>query len=155
MPGELGFDTGPFVNMAVFCERALQEIDGSLSVIRVIDQLNVQTMGPDAPDELPPGGTMEATLVLVLKPGEARGPQSLQVVLELPDTTRQEGPALSVSFTGGPNNGATLVMPMAIQMNSAGLYWADILVNGRLVTRVPLQVNYGFLRAPGTPPPVG
>src|SRR5258708_39042708 len=43
--GELGFDTGPYVNIATFCEKALQEVDGSLSLIRVMDQINVQAAG--------------------------------------------------------------------------------------------------------------
>lgn len=154
MPGELGFDTGPFVNMAVFCDRAMQETDGVVSIIRVVDQVNVQASGPDAPEELPPGGEIQVTLVLMLKAGEAKGMQTVQIVLEHPDTTRHEAPVLSVSFTQGQHSGANLIMPMTIQTTSAGLYWADVLVNGRLVTRVPLLVNYGFMRTPG-PHPAG
>lgn len=30
-------DTGPFLQMAVFCERLLEEKDGVLSAIRIID----------------------------------------------------------------------------------------------------------------------
>lgn len=153
MAGELGFDTGPFVNVAVFCERALQEADGVLSIIRVIDQITIQAAGPEVPNTLPPGHTVEPTLVVVLKPGQARGTQSVQVILEHPDTTRLEAPELSVAFSGGPNNGANLILPMAIKLTSAGLYWTDILVNRRLITRVPLQINYGFLRGPGMSPP--
>jgi hypothetical protein len=150
MPGELGFATGPYVNMAVFCERAMQETDGVLSIIRVIDQVNVQASGPDAPDALPPGGEITTTLVVMLKGGQARGTQSVQVVLEHPDTSRHEAPMMSVSFTQGEHSGANLVLPMKIQLTSAGLYWTDVLINERLATRVPLMVNYGFMRAPGT-----
>ena len=88
----------------------------------------------------------------MLKPGEAHGRQSVQITLVHPDASRHEGPVQSVQFTGGPNNGVTMVMPMAIQLSVAGLYWADVMVNDRLVTRIPLQVNYGFTRAPSTGP---
>lgn len=153
MPGELGFDTGPYVNIAVFCDRAITEADGALSLIRIIDQVNVQLQGPGAPDDLPPGGVLQATLVVGLKPGRARGRQSVQIVMEHPDTMRYPGPVQSIQFTGGPNNGVNVVLNMNIQLSSAGLYWADVMVNDRLVTRVPLQVTYGFTRgpAPGAP----
>src|SRR2546426_1104410 len=51
MAGELGFETGPYVNIASFCERALQETDGVLSLMRVTHQITVQTSGPEAPPE--------------------------------------------------------------------------------------------------------
>jgi hypothetical protein len=35
---------------------------------------------------------------------------------------------------------------MSLQINTAGLYWTDVICNGRLMTRVPLQVVYGFKR---------
>jgi hypothetical protein len=120
MAGELGFDTGPYVNMAAFCDRAIQETDGVLSIIRVIDQINVQLTGPDAPQELPPGGTIGTTLVVMLKAGQARGTHSVQIVFEHPDTTRHEAPMLSVSFTGGDQSGTNLVLPLQIQLSSAG-----------------------------------
>ena len=150
MPGELGFDTGPFVNVACFCERAIQENDGVLSLMRVIDQINVQTQGPNPPEELPPGAMIQTTLVVALKPGQARGRQSVQVILEHPDTSRHDGPVQTIQFTGGPNNGANMIIKMGIQLSTAGLYWADVLVNKRLVTRVGLEVTYGFTRTPST-----
>lgn len=152
MAGELGFDTGPFVNVAAFCERVLQEKDGVLSAVRIIDQINVQAEGPEAPDALPPGQVIQVTLLLVLKAGEARGNQTVQVILEQPDGSRREGPELSVNFAPGPAGGANLIVPMAIEVESAGLYWADVEVNTRLIARTPLQVNYGFTRGPGTRP---
>jgi hypothetical protein len=153
MAGELGFDTGPYVNVAAFCEKVLQEHDGVLSMVRIIDTLNVQFQGPEAPDELPPSTVVGATLVIMLKAGEARGGQVVQVVLERPDGVRSPGPETSANFSIGPNGGANLVLPMQIEATSAGLYWADVLVNTRLVARVPLQITYGFTRGPAVGPP--
>jgi hypothetical protein len=144
--GELGFDTGPYVNAAVFCEKAITEQDGVLSLIRVVDQINVQAQGPEAPDELPPGGLIQPTLVLVFKPGEARGSQRVRVDIEHPDTIIRKGPEQSFSFTGGPNNGVNIVALTQIALSTTGLYWANVYVNDRLVTRVPLQVSYSFTR---------
>lgn len=150
MAGELGFDTGPFVNVAVFCEKALTERDGVLSLIRVVDQLNVQAQGINAPDDMPPGAVIQPTLVLVLKPGEAKGRQKIRIDIEHPDTTVRRGAEQAVNFSGGPTNGLNVVVQTRIVLSTAGLYWANVNVNDRLVTRVPLLVNYSFTR-PNTP----
>jgi hypothetical protein len=152
MPGELGFDTGPFVNVAAFCERVLQEQDNVISLIRLIDQINVEAHGPGAPDELPPTN-IPATLVVMLKAGQARGSQRAKITLEAPDGSRRDGPEIAVNFPGGAGSGANLLLPLTIGVESAGLYWADVHINNRLAARVPLQINYGFTRAPGSASP--
>ena len=150
MPGELGFDTGPFVTVAVFCERAITENDGVLSLMRIIDTVNVEAQGPFAPDELPPGSILNTTFVLMIKAGQALGRQVVQITLEHPDTRVHPGPEKAVNLSGGPAGGANLVMNMGIQLSDAGLYWANVMINGRLMARVPLMVNYGFTRGPNT-----
>jgi len=77
MAGELGFDTGPFVNIAAFCE--------------------------------PAGSTIQSTLLVMLKAGDARGPQTIQVVIEDPAGERREGPEQSVIFSPGPAGGVNLI----------------------------------------------
>ena len=46
--------TGPFIAAAVICENVLNEQDGVLSVIRIIDRLIQQAVGPEPPDDMPP-----------------------------------------------------------------------------------------------------
>ena len=145
MAGELGFDTGPFVNVAAFCERVLNEQDGVLSAIRLINEINVQAQGEGAPDAMPPV-VVTTTLLVALKAGKARGSQTVQVIVEQPDGAKRPGPEVAINFGPGEVGGANLIMPMAISVETAGVYWTDILVNKRLVSRVPLQVNYGFMR---------
>ncbi len=41
MPKEAELHNGPYLVMAVFCDKVLQENNGVLSVIRVVDRLNV------------------------------------------------------------------------------------------------------------------
>lgn len=45
-------------------------------------------------------------------------------------------------FTQGPNSGADLILKIDLTLSTTGIYWADVLVNGRLVTRAPLEVRY-------------
>jgi hypothetical protein len=145
MAGELGFSTGPYVSVATFCELVLEGKDDVVSLIRLIDVLNVQAEGPEAPNELPTG-VIQPKLVVVLRAGQALGSQTVGIVVEKPDGSRSKPTEVSVNFPGGPGSGARLVVDMQIEIESAGLYWADILVNDRLTTRVPLEVRYGFRR---------
>jgi hypothetical protein len=70
----------------------------------------------------------------------------VEIALEHPDGTRKQSPQRSVNFTPGEHGGVNIVSPIALEVTSAGLYWADIRINGRLVTRVPLDVQYQFTR---------
>ena len=147
MPGELGFDTGPFVAAATFCERVLDEKDGSLSIIRMVNQLEIHAEGPEVPDDLPEG-VITPTLFVAMRAGEARGSHTFQVTIESPDGSHKDSPESSVTFPGGPEGTVNLIIPMKIPVVSAGLYWVDIKLNKRLMTRVPLRVVYGFTRGP-------
>lgn len=142
MAGELGFDTGPFVSLAVFAENVIQDKDGVLTLVRILDQITVSAQGDDAPDEMPPGGVIPLNIVVGLKPGQAKGAQKVQVVFEHPDGTRKPGPEVPIHFSGAPNAGQNLHLQAGLALSDAGLYIADVLVNGRLVTRMPLDVRY-------------
>lgn len=142
MAGELGFDTGPYIAAALFCESTIEDKNGVITIVRVVDQVTVACVGEGAPDDLPPGAGVQTTFVLMLKPGQAKGRQTVNVVIVHPDGTREKGPDVPVHFTQGPNNGANLVLNIGIRLSTAGLYWADVLVNDRLVTRAPLEVRY-------------
>jgi len=149
MPESVGYETGPYVAVATLCERALQEADGTLSLIRIIDSVTIQAVGNEAPDTLPPGAQVSCTLVVSLRAGEARGSQPVSILIEKPDGRRDSGPQLSVPFVTGPSAGANLIFPIQMAVDTAGLYWFELRVGDRLMSKVPLQVNYQFMRGPG------
>ncbi|MGB7434394.1 MAG: hypothetical protein WBR26_18775 [Candidatus Acidiferrum sp.] len=80
MSDDLG---GPYIALAVFCEKALQEKDGVLSIIRVIDRLIVNTSGPAAPEQMP-AAQLSFPLVIVLKSGFVNGKYNLKIVPNSP-----------------------------------------------------------------------
>ena len=50
----MGFDTGPYVSVAAVCDQVIRGDDGALSLIRLIDSLDVRAIGPAVPNEIPP-----------------------------------------------------------------------------------------------------
>lgn len=143
----MGFDTGPYVVLATFCDQVIEDKTGVLSVIRIVDQLTLSVKsGEGVPDELPPGAGFNSTFAVGLKAGEARGRQTVQIIVEHPDGSRHPGPELQVHFSQGPTSGANVVLKLGLILSTTGLYWTNVLVNGRLVTRVPLDVRYEVIQ---------
>jgi hypothetical protein len=131
---------GPYLQAAFLCERLLQETDGVYTAIRIVDQITARaTDEPSQPSSLLV--PINLTLFLAFKTGGAHGTFDLTVVLEQPS-----GPSLAQRFTqpilfeGGENRGHTIIMPIAMSAVEEGLYWFDVYLGDRLVTRVPLQV---------------
>ena len=145
MAGELGYDTGPFVSLAVFCENVINDADGVLTLVRLVDTVTVSAQGEDAPSDIPPGTVLNLNVVVGIKAGNAKGRQQVQVTFEHPDGTRKPGPQVPVHFSGAPNAGQNIHLQVALALTDAGLYIADVTVNDRVVTRMPLDVRYQVL----------
>lgn len=134
---------GPFLTAAFFCERVLQEQDGVLSAIRMVDRVFFLT------DE--DGQLVEPlhrlTLLITFKSGKAQGSLSVRVEQEKPSTERGTPAELSVFFEGG-ERGVNLVIPTEFRPEYAGLHWFDVFVEERRATRIPLRAV--FQRMPRT-----
>jgi len=137
MSGETG---GPYVQVAVLCEKVLQEKDGAVSIIRIVDRFTVMVAGPAAPDEMPPG-TIHTNLVVTLKSGFLKGRQNLRIV-----PTTPSGKRLSELSTGvlleGDDRGVNAIFDLRLPVNEEGLYWFDVQLDEQLLTRIPLRLVY-------------
>jgi hypothetical protein len=130
-------ETGPFVAMAVFCQRLDRQPDGTVDVIGVVDGVSVT--GPDGGDD---GPAMVRLMGLVsVRAGSMRGRHVLSLKGHFPGGA--EGAALvrHVEFTDlAP--GATLGFPLELEARDAGLYWFDVFCDDRPLTRIPLIVEH-------------
>jgi hypothetical protein len=66
------FERGPYLIAAVLCERTLQEADGTLSIMRIVDKVTGQSQRPGEtiPAAMPPLA-VSLELAVVMKSGEA------------------------------------------------------------------------------------
>ena len=134
---------GPYVNAALFCERVLTEQDGVLSFVRVVDRFMVQASATEgqAPAELPEGGQLQLTLVVILKADDARGRYPITIRPQLPSGADLPAQTIDMMFEG-EDRGVNLIANMQIPAVE-GLYWFDVVLNeNTLLTRVPLRVIY-------------
>jgi len=136
---------GPYVQLATFCEKVLQEQDGVISIIRAIDRIILTTSDPQAPSELPPGN-IATTLVVALRSDDARGRHPVEIRVQEPSGAYGPSQTLDVVFEG-EDRGANLVLNAAVSAVE-GLYWFEVRINDAVLTRVPLRIIYQRIRGP-------
>jgi hypothetical protein len=146
------FDTGPYVQTACFCDQVLTEADGTVSLIRVIDRINIRSEGSDPPKGLPPG-RLTTKAVITLKSGMARGSFPLLLSLEEPSGQSRTVAELAVELRG-EEHGAAVVADLNVEVTSPGLFWLDVRFGEQqaLLTRMPLRVTYGWVKQTGSGP---
>jgi hypothetical protein len=144
------FEQGPYLNVATFCEQVIEDKSGVLSLIRIVDRMNVSAYGPGSPNEMPPAN-LNWFLVLSLKSGEARGSHTLKIIPELPSGLSKEPVTLSVHFEGG-TRGQNVVSRINLKLEMPGIYWFKLYLENQFLTKVPVEVIYS--RTSVAPPQV-
>jgi hypothetical protein len=137
--------TGPYIGVATFCESVLREENNVVSVLRVVDQLNVGASGPEVPDEMPAVAT-NLWIMLILRRGSARGRHRIKIRPEAPGgEQRNIAIESSVTFGGDEESGANISIDFrAFLVDREGLWWFDVLFGDAEtpIARIPLRVNY-------------
>ena len=136
MPDQVG---GPYLSVAVLCERVLQEQDGVPSIIRIVDRLIVSP-GANAPEKMPPI-TVTTTAFLSFKAGTAQGQLTAKLTIESPSGNESVLGTFPLLFEGN-DRGVNLVFNLNLQIQEQGLYWIGVYLEEELKTRVPLRILY-------------
>ena len=136
--------SGPHLQAALIAERVLQEQDGVITPIRVIDRVMMSIL-PDA--ELP-AAAEKLVLLVTLKSGGARGSYTLTVRLENPSGTEIPFIPPATVFLEGEERGVALIVPFAFSPEEQGLYWFDVYFENERLTRVPLRAMFQRLQPP-------
>jgi hypothetical protein len=134
------FERGPYVQVAGFCEYALRESDGVLSMIRLVDRITHTERGPNPPDEMPEVH-YPLNLVIILKSGTARGRHDITIIPEQPSGETLAPATTSINLEG-EGKGVNIVTRIDIPYKLEGLYWFKVLFDSKIITRVPLEIQY-------------
>lgn len=143
------FERGPYLVTAAFCEQVIEDKSGVLSLIRIVDRMNITVQGPTAPNEMPPA-TLNWFLVLTMKSGEARGSHPIKIEPELPSGMRLKPVELSAHFEGG-SRGVNLISRLNMRLEMPGIYWFRIYVDEQFLTQIPVEVIYSRIMTPEPP----
>src|ERR1039458_906350 len=141
--------SGPHVSAAFLCDRVLQEANGVLSFIRVIDRFTRPKPGPQLPPQ-----PIQVMMVISLKSGGvSTGNYKLKIRVFKPNA---QSPVVEMEndafFEGGQERGVTIMTPFLILPDEEGLFWIDVLFENNRITRMPFRVI--FATAPSVQGPV-
>jgi uncharacterized protein DUF6941 len=132
----------PLLSIAALAENVLEEKDGVLSMIRLVDRYEITVQDPEAPEKMPAIPLSLAGLIAFKGPA-VKGTYKLKVHLYGSQGQRIEGvePTFELSF-GGERNITNAIMRFNIGFQNEGRYWFHVLLNDELVTRMPLDIIY-------------
>jgi hypothetical protein len=134
---------GPYLAAACLCERVLEEKDGVLSAIRMVDRIMVQGVVPPGVEAPPmPAIPIQLTALISFKNGAARGSARLTLQPRSPSDFKLPGPSFPILFEGDEDRGVNIRFLVQFQAQEEGLYWFDVLLDEELLTRMPLRVVY-------------
>ncbi len=129
-----------YLAAALLCDNVLIEKDDTISVIRIIDRWALIVVNPDAAATLPPG-TIPLTGLVSLR-SQTHGASGVVRIDQVdPDGRRSSWPDLPFVLEG-EQPGANLILKMALDARGEGLYWFDVVVNERVLSRMPIRVVY-------------
>lgn len=131
---------GPFIQIACFCEMTIEDKQGVLSLIRIIDTVNHQIMGRSPPQNMQPFD-YPLKLVLTLKSGKAKGRYEVSIVPELPSRIKDSAANISAHL-GGEERGTNMIIDFRYRFTQEGLYWIHIYLEDDHLTSIPFSVKY-------------
>ncbi|HZV52104.1 MAG TPA: hypothetical protein VFD49_20360 [Candidatus Dormibacteraeota bacterium] len=144
--------TGPYLSSAFLCERVLEEKDGVLSAIRIVDRILVQGQAPPGAEAPPmPSVGIRLIALIALKNGPARGSRRLELIPKAPSGLKLPSVSVPVLLEGDDDRGVNLRLQMNLQAREEGIYWFDVRLDGELLTRMPLRIVYQIVTTTAPP----
>lgn len=132
--------SGPYLVAALLCERVLQEKDETISVIRMVDRIVVTVNALGSPETIPPT-PVNLNALISLKSGSARGRGTVKWRVETPSGLKLPDQLLPVLFEGD-DRGLNLIVALNLVVDQEGVYWFHVLLEEKLLTRIPLRILY-------------
>lgn len=131
---------GPYLAVAVLCERVLVEKDDTTSVIRIFDGTTRTSIVVDSTQPMEPFDH-EFIVYIRLKAG---GATQARVRLQLQNPAGELGHATeeTVRFETRPEYAMNVIIAAKIRILTPGLYTFLVSVDDREVTRIPWLVRY-------------
>jgi hypothetical protein len=135
---------GPYLAAAMFCDSVVEGTDQALSAIRIIDQVNV-AIPADAPPDVPSENKRLPVTVLALitfRRGDAKPKHHLRLVMHSPSGEKgKTAVEQRIELSKTPSGGGNVRINLTILVKKGGLFWLDVILNGKMITRMPLMVN--------------
>ena len=127
---------GPYVALAVLCQRVDMQPDGTADLIGIVDGLAVD----DPVDPNTPPLVLNLRAVLALRGGSVRGQRRLTLRGWFPSGAEGLSADKLVTFSD-TRPAVTLNMPLELELPELGTYVFDVLCDDDLLTAITLDVR--------------
>lgn len=127
---------GPYVALAVLCQRIDLQPDGSADLIGIVDGLAVDD--PHDPDT--PPLVLNVRALIALRGGSVRGPRRISIRGWFPSGNEGLSADKTVVFSDD-RPAATLNLPLELELPELGTYVFDVLCEDQLLTAITLDVQ--------------
>jgi hypothetical protein len=129
----------PYLTAALLCEKILEERNGTLSAIRIIDRVGYQkiTLLDDSAQNTRP--IVHLWALISLKSGPVTGEHAVKIIAENPNRKRTELFDFSITLAGG-DQGQNFALNLILGADVDGLYWFDVLFDDDVLTRIPITI---------------
>lgn len=134
----------PWLKVGVLCEKVLQERDGVVSLIRIVDRFTVTKAGPEPPQEMP---EYDAHLYVVMIFSGGLGNFEAQLRIVHPDGKETLTPTMPF-FVDSLERGHQIVGDLHITFKKEGLYYIEFMLDNDVVGRTPFRVIYQRVKQP-------
>lgn len=133
---------GPFLTMAFFCEKALQEGDAVFSAIRIINQVLVE-QHDDGPD-LPPKYLMDLWMFVGFSSEAYEARRGLHITVTSPSGKEVRIPekGAQVIFFPKEEYGSTTRIQLRLGVEELGMFWFRIYLDNELMGQTPFIIKY-------------
>jgi hypothetical protein len=130
-------DPRDHVVAVLLCERVLTEVDGSTSVVRMIDQVT-EMSDPVAPDDAP--FAVQATLFIALRSFGQNSTHELRTRLLKDGRIARPGDRVIQVQLDAERAGANVQIALLTPLPGVGSYVFEVLLDGVVVGRAPLTL---------------
>jgi hypothetical protein len=127
----------PLVTAALICERVLNEKDGVISAVRIVDVATAPAPDPNlAPNIMQ---IMTLSMLVMVKAGDVRGEHQFSVKVRLPSGRIEDIDTWTFAFDNEAS-GANIIAGLHVPVIEEGLWWFDVLFDGEFLTSAPLKL---------------
>jgi len=145
---------GPYLTVALFCERVIEDKENVLTVMRIMDSI-VMHLPAGTPDDFPSDENRIPVLfdgLVTLKTGKAPGEHIVRIDMISPSGKRSDGEKRTVTLPPDEHGGANLIHHHVVKVKQGGLFYFEVFVDERLLTRLPFRID--VKRQAATEPPL-
>jgi hypothetical protein len=134
---------GPYLAAAVYCQTIVSESEGRVTPVNIFDSINLTI-----PAGTPPNFPSEENRIHIpvwsfisFRSGDAPGEHNFYIVAESPSGKKQKQEEQVIKLPEGAHAGANLNIKITMGIFKGGLFWTNVYLDNKLMTRMPLLIN--------------